>query len=429
MATVFNGNTLTITLDAPVAGVLDLDIGRLYSEWKEWQLSSFQNMGYPPAFRTIGGDALTPGITAGAYYFLRNDYGWRIKTTEEDQTVYAAGNLAPQDSTLPILVPTTGDFTVGVFGLQPITQNVGDVLDIVQANQYNNNIYYDENATTSGTARPFGTAAFPVNNEADLLAIAARESIRHVVIQGELTLTQAYVGWTFVGDNREFDHIHLNGQNVNDCAMHTLHVGGAGSGSVTITNCSMHGVSGIGGNWTQVGIVDTLTLSTTPVVITHSVSEVAGTGRPVVDCNSVVVDCAFRQWVGGMELTNLNQVGAAMTVDGDPVRLRMTATCTSDAELVVGGNGIVDGNLGTIVPVDASFVSNPNVAAAVMSSNVESTFTLQDVMQLLGAIAAGDIVQQTDGSYVIKGLDDSTNRILGELATNNGRTITGRNVA
>jgi hypothetical protein len=60
---------------------------------------------------------------------------------------------------------------------------------------------------------------------------------------------------------------------------------------------------------------------------------------------------------------------------------------------------------------------------------IESTFTFEQVLRLLGAIAAGDIVQQTDGSYVIKGLDDSTNRILGDLATNNGRDITGRNVA
>lgn len=208
MATVFDGNTLTITLDAPVGGVLDLDIPRLYSEWKEWQLASFQNMGYPPAFRSVGGDAISATVNNVPFFFLQNQYGWRIKPFESDHTINITGQLAAQDPTLPLTTPTTGGFTVLGFNVQPVAQ----------------------------------------------------------------------------------------------------------------------------------------------------------------------------------------------------------------VETVVSGSGVTQ--------QDKDDIENQ-----IFSRVVESTFTFEQVMRLLGALAAGDIIQQTDGSYVIKGLDDTTNRILGELSANNGRDVTGRNVA
>ena len=142
MAT-FDGNNLLITLDAPTAGVLDLDIQRLYSEWKEWQLDSFQNMGYPPAFRTAGGDAITATLSGVPTFFLRNDYGWRIKPFEADQTINIQGQLAGQVATLSLTTPTTGGFTVLGFNVQPVAQVEvvtsgsgvlpGDVTDIKNA--------------------------------------------------------------------------------------------------------------------------------------------------------------------------------------------------------------------------------------------------------------------------------------------------------
>ena len=120
----FNGNTLTITLTA--GGALhSVDVQKdLYSAWKRWMTTSYQNQGYPPAFRTIGGDTLdaTSGLSAGKYYFLQNQYGWRIKPEEEDSNITFVGNLIAEDSTQDLLTPTTGAFTVIINGLQPITQ-------------------------------------------------------------------------------------------------------------------------------------------------------------------------------------------------------------------------------------------------------------------------------------------------------------------
>ena len=76
----FDGESLTITLDSAIT---DVDVGAdIYSEWKEWAKIS-DNAKYPFAFRSSGGDALTPGVTAGAYFFIQNQDGWRIKPPEE----------------------------------------------------------------------------------------------------------------------------------------------------------------------------------------------------------------------------------------------------------------------------------------------------------------------------------------------------------
>lgn len=121
----FDGDNLVITLAAPVAGVVDLDVQvDLYSDWKEWMQASFQNMGYPPAFRTIAGDPLVGAANVSPYFFIRNDLGWRIRPFEADASINIVGNLIPQDASLPIAIETNGAFTVLGFGLQPQTQTI-----------------------------------------------------------------------------------------------------------------------------------------------------------------------------------------------------------------------------------------------------------------------------------------------------------------
>lgn len=123
MPYIFDGQNLLITLPPGTAGVGQLDAKDIYSAWKAWVLVG-DNAKYPPAFRTIGGDPLSSIINVGAYYFLRNDFGWRIKPAEEDVNYYLIGNLAAEDTSQPILIPTTGPYTVAIFGLQPVTQGV-----------------------------------------------------------------------------------------------------------------------------------------------------------------------------------------------------------------------------------------------------------------------------------------------------------------
>lgn len=119
MAAQFDGVNLLITLDAPTAGVLNQTAEQLYDDAKQWHLNA-NNRKYPFPFTTSGGEPVTDVQDAGAYYFLRNDIGWRIQGTDADQDVYWDGNLIPTDLSQRMINSQAGR-TVAHFGLQPIT--------------------------------------------------------------------------------------------------------------------------------------------------------------------------------------------------------------------------------------------------------------------------------------------------------------------
>lgn len=119
----FDGDNLLIIM---TAGTTEVDATTLYSDWKDWQLVN-DNSKYFEAFRTIGGDPLGGALEAGDYYFLRNDYGWRIRPQEADHDLQINGNLYGEDPALPLFIPTIGNFTVLVKQqLSSLTQTVND---------------------------------------------------------------------------------------------------------------------------------------------------------------------------------------------------------------------------------------------------------------------------------------------------------------
>ena len=128
----FDGDSLLITLDAPTAGILDQTAEQVYDESNQWFLGG-ENSNFPFPFTTSGGEDVTDIELAGQYYFLRNDLGWRIRSTDEDQEVRWTGNLIPFDLTLPIIV-ARATRTVLHLGLQPLTTIIatGSGLSVAQ---------------------------------------------------------------------------------------------------------------------------------------------------------------------------------------------------------------------------------------------------------------------------------------------------------
>lgn len=108
MAITFDGPNLRIIMST----IEDLDAqDSLYEKWKEWVPLS-DNAKYPPAFDTIGGDAIGATTEVAPYFFLRNDLGWKIKAPEATGTINIDGNLFGRSSTTGLFVPPTGSYTV-----------------------------------------------------------------------------------------------------------------------------------------------------------------------------------------------------------------------------------------------------------------------------------------------------------------------------
>ena len=98
-------NGLKVSFDGPNKKIIinkgenQINVGRdLYSAWKIWAMfSETQNMNYPHAFRTFGGDPTLDGQFAPQYFFLMN--GWKVEVREEHVTfaanLYSDGGGSP----------------------------------------------------------------------------------------------------------------------------------------------------------------------------------------------------------------------------------------------------------------------------------------------------------------------------------------------
>ena len=313
---IFDGPNLTITLDS---GVTEVDVGgNLYSEWKEWMLLS-DNSKYPPAFRTIGGDPLTPGIEAGAYFFIRNDLGWRIKPPEEDITIYIVGNIAPEDSALPIVIPTIGTFTATIIGLQPITQKVDKVLSQIQETTYQGAVWMDESSGVSGTSFPIGTASSPVDNFQDAMAIANIYGLKKLFLLGTITLDRTLNGWTIEGSAGHAT-INLNGQNLNNTVIKRADITGNVSlpgqfDRLVLEQCfiSPTGITGFKGI-----MLDTTFFGNIQLVGNTSIircrSALTTTQHVVVDVSGISnSNINFNEMEGAYNISNMTQATTLMT--------------------------------------------------------------------------------------------------------------------
>lgn len=356
MAVTFDGPNLLIILEAG-ATQIDVEVD-LYSAWKTWALASSENRKHPQAFRTVGGDELTPGVDAGAYFFLLNNLGWRIRPAEEDATILLTGNLAPEKSALPILVPTLGAYTVLVDGLQPITQNVDAILRQTQEATYQGAVHIDTVNGTAGTGTLVGTASEPALTLEDGLLIAAAINVRKIKFSGDIVLTQAMVSWVIEGISA-FATIDVNGQDVSDSFILNCKIDGSFpvlTKGVRVEQgiISENGVANFLGIMNQVIIAGDVSLQQGNSTFTYCVSGVVGAATPVFDCQNIDVNLSVRNWTGGLEIINYSQAGSTSSFDVLSGNVILAATVSAGVIVVRGDTALENNSTGTAVIFDST---------------------------------------------------------------------------
>lgn len=111
MALTFDPINKRIILDST-----DVEVGDIYSRWKEWvQLSD--NSKWPQAFSVVGGDDLGGGLFVASYFFLMNN--WRIRPLEQDHTLILRGNVSVLGGGVPV-VRTLGNYNVSIQFTVPV---------------------------------------------------------------------------------------------------------------------------------------------------------------------------------------------------------------------------------------------------------------------------------------------------------------------
>ncbi len=107
MTFTFDGSTKIITVPPAITSFNAID---LYEEWKEWSIIG-DNIKWPRAMETIGGDDIGGGQVVSPYFFLVN--GWVIKPDERNHTLTVTGNIFASGGGSPF-ISTTGAYNVRI---------------------------------------------------------------------------------------------------------------------------------------------------------------------------------------------------------------------------------------------------------------------------------------------------------------------------
>ena len=462
MPATFDGDNLIITLPGTAgAGVITLDAeADLYSSWKDWMLASPLNRKYPAAFRTVGGDALSASVDAGAYFFLQNDYGWRIKPAEEDHTINLLGNLAPEDSTLPTVVPTDGGYTVLVAGLQPVTQNVDSIIDaqteLVEGLQfrveslrergagYGEDYYVDAtNGLDSNTGMDKNNPVQTIQHAHDNLITSGDHDIINVlgaaqVIDEQLNLTKSNFSIRFPGrevalsptlntthtlqisgdevaienltvrtsDGSSYYSISISGD---ECTLQNCEVRGQDKGvyitssfGSLFTECAFHGIS----NGSAVTIDDNT--SHLDLINCHICTN-TGSGVDIIATTGIKA-IAFK---GYTCIQNNTQYGININ-SGDSIVV--FPDCNMHNNTLgninnVGGTNVVDNTTTTT-----------SISEAVFGYTCETNYTYQELVVLLCSALVGKLSGAGTGTISIRDINDTMDRIIASVDANGNRT-------
>ena len=362
MAPNFDGVNLVITLES---GVTEVDArSDLYGAWKTWQhetdAQGNTNRRFPPAFRTSGGDALTPILDAGGYFFLRNDLGWRIRPPEEDINITVLGNLVGEDTDQDILIPTIGNFTVLINGLQPITQRVEKIGDLVILTSYAGVVHLatDGSGSPGAVVGTNGTPSNPCDNLTDAMVVAAELGLKVLHFKGTIAIGALdLTGWTLHADGAPTDILTFTGTNVNNAVIEQSVVSGSISGILRLVRSTVNSMTDIEGTLIDCSVTGPLVMpsgGSSVLSLISCTSNVIGLGTPVLNVNGGVANTfQLRAYSGGIEVqncTNANNVGSIDMISGQVI----VGPTNSDGSITLRGVGnLTDTSTGIVIEQNA----------------------------------------------------------------------------
>jgi hypothetical protein len=293
-------------------------------------------------------------------------------------------------------------------------------------------VWVDSIDGEAGTQFPRGTPPNAVNNVTDAITIAIREGLH-----------KFHVGGSFVATgNVGIDRYYITAQTpadgvitasnllVDDSGFERISIGGSISGYGAFYQCFLGEASpftGVQGIFQSCIIKGNITLdasATMPIIFTDCSSGIAGTSRPILNCNSTAAGINFRRYAGGLAVTNFNNASGSMTLDlmGADVSIDSN-TCTA-GELVVRGNGRLTDENGNLIANGDSVINgglsirnltifNGNVDATAVVDNtaiaeaVWNQLTANNVTPSSTGTALNEIIAKLMELWQIQGLDSS----------------------
>ena len=123
------------------------------------------------------------------------------------------------------------------------------------------------------------------------------------------------------------------------------------------------------------------------------------------------------QFWGGSGYTRIYGAKIVGGVGDEPMKATGTAGDITVLESPVDGLTVVSGS--GVTQGDKDDIENQ-----IFDRIVETGYTFEELIRVIAAEAAGKVIQQLDGSYAIRDINDLKDRIEGDDSANSGRDIT-----
>jgi hypothetical protein len=341
-----------------------VDASAIYSRWKDWV--QLEGAWADEAFSlSVGGNDLGGGVNLDAYYFLRNDLGWRIRAADQDHKLIINGQLFGFASATAIALARPGRTIVYEYTLSSRSQVVNPAADpTTAASGYQGQVYLDPTSAFSDSDYPTGTSVQPVNNVSSAIAIASKYGLKTLYVLGSLTLIEDVEGLILRGDDAGVLVTVDTAANVLNTVFDGVNVTGYFDGPARIRNATVNNIiDGFVGEMDNCNFTTGITCIG-DVNLHNCSSDQPGAGSPFIDLAGVSHDVQIRNYNGSIEVRGM-VTGSMISVDLVAGRVIIHSSCTGGNLKVRGVGEPIEDNSGAVVAIDedgflhASKIVNP----------------------------------------------------------------------
>jgi len=270
----------------------------------------------------------------------------------------------------------------------------------------NGRVYINVEGGLSGIQFPRGSLTDPTNNWSDAHTIADNTVLNGYELNGALVYTDStpmtdshIISKTPLTSSIEFD-----GRSISGSTFAGLTLFGEVEGSATFKDCVLgtatSGLTGFEGFASNCGFIGSLSLSSGSsenIIFNNCISLVAGSEKPILDCNNTSSDIHIRNYTGGLDVRNFTTSGASMSIDVIAGEILIDSTCTEGTIVVRGVARLEDNSGPNCNVVVEGLLDSVNLSGATGLSGA----TITDITNLVwDTLSAGNVDAGTFGKIM-----------------------------
>lgn len=346
--------------------------------------------------------------------------GWKVQFENDQYSMeFIDGNTNIRDVEIKNLVSVGTNNTTGF--INPI---------FLEHGTFNGAVHWDstsplelepgQNQAKDGDGNQYGTPAAPLRKLADVMTVAMYRGFNTINVIGDGVIDSGgdYSNMIFVGESHEKSCLTVSEEsNVDRCEFYSAKVEGTLDAKALLRDCMIEDLNYVNGEIKECLLKPPGVMvlgGFEQAVLVRCVTECTGEGEPYTIAMGAGQPMAIRDFHGKIRLRNKNGTeNSSAVMSGGTIVLDM-ATMTDGVLSVAGvcdildtvGNRVEPGMYGDFELISRA-LNNDSIASAVMSSQVESSVSMEAALKIIVAALAGKLSGANEANIKIRNIADT----------------------